>query len=226
MSAPSKAPNPFAHHSLAELQDACVKALAHYRRKHDPHTDTSACLEIVRRASTGDPLALEAFSQLVQPLVSAKCPPDLKEELSDIQQEVVLRLWRSLQRGAHFATFAKFRKFLALTTHSVVSNFRRAQQHFFGGQNIPLEVLTEAEKEAIPQISVEAQVEQLLALEALLQQLAPLEREIFRLRFFIGLKPAAIAQRLSPLYPQLSDAAAVSSQLENIIRRLRRGQRF
>lgn len=150
-----------------------------------PHTTDLSFSLLVLRAQAGDE---EAFARLFRefgPRTLRYLRGLVGDDAEDVQQEVWLGVYRQL---AGLADARAFRTWLyRLTRHRAIDQLRRqrrADEFFVENEN--------AESVADPVVSTEKD-EDPGALDALLDQLPPLQREAVRLRFRDELSYAEIA---------------------------------
>ncbi|NTW03339.1 MAG: hypothetical protein HGA19_19040 [Oscillochloris sp.] len=82
--------------SLAELHRHCDAQLALFQRSHNSGQDSSSCEEILRRAASGDGNAFVLLWEITIPLIHPNCPPQCRDTLDDLQQEVAIRVINTL----------------------------------------------------------------------------------------------------------------------------------
>ncbi|MEM7538239.1 MAG: hypothetical protein AAF639_39090 [Chloroflexota bacterium] len=127
--------------SLAQLRDDCQQQIKNYYKtssqSQTKHEESRSCLEIVKRAANyaQDRLAREALGvllEITETFVFARCPDKLADKREDIAQDVNLRLIKKFgNRSEPFrpTTFAAYRKYINVTTQSVISNLTREDRH-------------------------------------------------------------------------------------------------
>ncbi|MCX7682975.1 MAG: sigma-70 family RNA polymerase sigma factor [Anaerolineae bacterium] len=184
---------------LQDLLPECLAALAHPRRA----SNLSPCLEILQQAvEQCDQAALRVLlTEISYPLVARYCPPELLHCLSDIQQEVALRLLHRFSDSARplvFTSFPAYLKYLAMTVRSVATKMLKREQMADQWEDFVLDDPTEAIAAAIERTQLAYRVLALLP--------DPLQRECLRRRYLLDQSPDEIAQALQPLYPGLTKA--------------------
>ncbi|MEI6775576.1 MAG: hypothetical protein WCK70_01615 [Chloroflexales bacterium] len=182
--------------TLDDLATQCTQQLHRFKLVRD--RDTSSCTEILRRAAHDQhTAAIEMLIRLSIPLVRTKCPLDLRDEIEDWLQEVLLLLSaKMLSRTSPYTVrppppdpFAAYRTFMIVTAHHFSLQVRLARQRQLATDSLD-HLRDVAGYEPAQPTSSTAQVERMLVLERLLVLIRePLDREIFRLRFVRGLDP-------------------------------------
>lgn len=106
---------------VADLQACCAQEQARYRRSPDCQ-ESSCCLEIVRRAATGqDDHAFDVLLEVARPIVRTACPRALRAACDDLEAEVAARLFKRLYRGEQpfqASNFGAFINYLKVTAKS------------------------------------------------------------------------------------------------------------
>ena len=211
----SKSSDSFDTFSLPDLHQLCQQAVDEYRRSRNNKTDSSSCVEILRRAARGEKEAIDTILLISRPLIEKKCPPTLKPHCEDIVQNVNFRLFkkfRNQENPFQVTTFPKYRVYLNTTTANVIYNMRENNP-----ATISLDALTEMQGFEPQQPDRSQEIENLMLFEQLLALLDDdLEREIIRRRYGIGEKSADIAVALG------LDLKKVYRIAERAIRRLKK----
>ena len=181
--------------SLSDLHQRCQQAVDEYKRSRNSKTDSSSCVEILRRAARGENEAIGVILLISRPFIEKKCPPQLKPHCEDIVQNVNIRLikkFRNQKNPFQVTTFPRYRVYLNTTIANVIYNVRENNP-----VTISLDLLTEVQGFEPEQPDRSQEIENLMLFQQLLDLLDdPLEREIIRRRYGIGEKSAAIAKEL------------------------------
>lgn len=220
---------PLEEKSPSDLLDHCQRETARYLRGNKQE-QSNHCLEIVRRASSGDD---ESLSILLDDICTAvakqACPSDLPYLVDDLAQDVCLAIWRKfrfVEPAQRFkpTTYAGFRKYLRLTIHSVVLDYYRAGE---SKAEQDVETVTLASDQSIGNTEHWGHCfDQQKLIDSLLNSLDnPLQREIVRQRYLDLRSPDEIVANLQPRHPDI-DQKFVSRQLEYALRNLRRRVQF
>lgn len=183
-----------------------------------------SCVEIIRLAAAGDREALAILFEITMPIVTRLCPPALGPQQDDIVQEVNLRLLRKFRNTASPflpSTFLAYCKYVTQTTNHIIYNLStRDKAHLSldeheakGGYPPTAPSATAASA---------ATVESGLLLQTLLTYLDnPLEREVFRRRYYLDETPEEIVAALQPIAPEMTKQS-VYRLIEFAIRRLKK----
>ncbi len=114
---------------LAELQQHCESQITAFQRSRDGRQDSSSCEEILRRAAAGDGDAFALLWAITIPFVRQNCPPQCRDSLDDLQQEVAIRLMKKFRHPIapyRAGSFAEYRIYVNVTIRSVCSNAQRS----------------------------------------------------------------------------------------------------
>lgn len=190
-----KSSSTFDSFSLSDLARLCQQAVDEYKRSRNNNTDSSSCVEILRRAARGENEAIDVILLISRPFIEKKCPRELKVHCDDIIQDVNIRLlkkFRNQKNPFKVTTFPEYRVYLNTTTFNVIYNVREKNPY-----TESLDQLTEIQGFEPEQPDNSQEIENLMLLEQLLALLDDrLEREIIRRRYGIGEKSADIAVAL------------------------------
>lgn len=212
---PTKCSDSFDTFSLSDLHQLCQQAVDEYKRSRDSKTDSSSCVEILRRAARGEKEAIDVILLISRPFIEKKCPPQLKFHCEDIIQNVNLRLFKKFRNQKspfQVTTFPKYRVYLNTTIANVIYNVRENNPAITS-----LDQLTEEQGFEPEQADRSQEIENLMLFQELLELLEdPLERQIIRRRYYYGQKSAAIAKELE------LDLKKVYRIAERAIRRLKK----
>ena len=191
----SDTPDPLSQTSLSELHLLCQKAVDEYSRSRNNKTDSSSCVEILRRAARGENEAIGVILLISRPFIEKKCPPDLRAHSEDIIQNVNLRLFKKFRNQKNpfqVTTFPRYRVYLNAVIANVIYNIRENNPAI-----VSLDQLAEAIGVEPEQPDRSQEIENLMLFQQLLELLDdPLEREIIRRRYGKGEKSANIAEAL------------------------------
>jgi RNA polymerase sigma factor (sigma-70 family) len=211
----TKSSSTFDSFSLSDLDQLCQQAVDEYRRSRNNKTDSSSCVEILRRAARGENEAIGVILLISRPLIEKKCPHDLRQHCDDIVQNVNIRFikkFRNQKNPFQVTTFPRYRVYLNTTVANVIYNVREKHPY-----TESLDQLTEVQGFEPVQPDNSQEIENLMLFEQLLALLHdPLEREIIRRRYGIGEKSADIAVALG------LDLKKVYRIAERAVRRLKK----
>ena len=189
-----------------------------FRTEATSGEEGASCVEIVRRAATGDEDALVALLQISEPFVRRKCPPQLLTEIDDVIQDVSLRLvrkFRNAQSPYQTTTFAAYITYLNLTIRSVTINMIRRDKNPDSLEQFYSERGFEPSVKAAT-----SEVERRMLLQELLLLLPdPLEREALHRRYTLQETPGEIAETLQAKAPGITKVQ-VYRLVERGLRRL------
>lgn len=188
--------------TLEELRAACEEQLRRYQKLQDP--DTTACAEILRRAVAHNEPALNVLLGITAAMMLPRCPRRLAHYGEDWSQDILTNVSIKLQnrRNPYViklpppAPMAAYRAYVQMVARSVTYDYdRRAQRQ----QGVSLDELHRlAGFEPADGRPATTEVHQRMRMDRLLELIAhPLDREIFRLRFVLQLKPEEIVTTLA-----------------------------
>ncbi|MEM7535058.1 MAG: sigma-70 family RNA polymerase sigma factor [Chloroflexota bacterium] len=207
---------------LAQLRVECQKQISTY---HKTQTEESqSCLEIVRRAATGDIDALTILCEMNQQFVYPRCPSELYDQREDILQEVNIRLTRRFQnQQKRFTTssFGEYRSYINTILDSVLRN-----PPFIKVVPDSLDAILEqvGSEPSIPDNTQEFLRYELA--DAILAILTDrMEREAFRRRMILEQSYEEIVEELRPLDPDMTKQK-VYRLVERALRRIKKDPRL
>lgn len=204
--------------SLSVLVDQCGSQIREFKNDNFS-TDSSSCLEIVRRAAGGNNAALGKLLEISEPIIRQKCPAQLQDKVDDVVQTTQRRLTHRLAKynpPFRASTFAEYHTYLNLTIKSVVSNMIRDEKH-----EESLDGLTEGVGYEPQTPSPADFIERRILWEKILDQLSdPLERKAVEHRYGLGESVGEVVEALQIQSPSITKKA-VYRLLEHALRRLK-----
>ena len=193
------APDPTALETLCAL---CEQQLQRFQLRGE--RDTASCDEILRRAATHDEAALTSLVQISEPLVRRSYRGRHRSLIDEWTQEVLLHIVIKLRnRVSPYVVnppppppFVAYRGYLKITGRNLAYDQFRAEAR---SHEVSLEHLQAEAGDVVanPRSEV-AELETLMRFERLLELIRkPLDREIFRVRFALGLAPDETVETLT-----------------------------
>ena len=188
--------------TLETLCTLCEQQLQRFQLRGE--RDTASCDEILRRAATHDEAALTSLVRVSEPLVRRSYRGRHRNLVDEWTQEVLLHIVIKLQnRVSPYVVnppppppFVAYRGYLKITGRNLAYDQFRAEAR---SHEVSLDHLQAKAGDVVanPRSEV-AELETLMRFERLLELIRkPLDREIFRVRFALGLAPDETVETLT-----------------------------
>ena len=188
--------------TLETLCTLCEQQLQRFQLRGE--RDTASCDEILRRAATHDEAALTSLVRVSEPLVRRSYRGRHRNLVDEWTQEVLLHIVIKLQnRVSPYVVnppppppFVAYRVYLKITGRNLAYDQFRAEAR---SHEVSLDHLQAKAGDVVanPRSEV-AELETLMRFERLLELIRkPLDREIFRVRFALGLAPDETVETLT-----------------------------
>ena len=188
--------------TLETLCTLCEQQLQRFQLRGE--RDTASCDEILRRAATHDEAALTSLVRVSEPLVRRSYRGRHRSLIDEWTQEVLLHIVIKLRnRVSPYVVnppppppFVAYRGYLKITGRNLAYDQFRAEAR---SHEVSLDHLQAKAGDVVanPRSEV-AELETLMRFERLLELIRkPLDREIFRVRFALGLAPDETVETLT-----------------------------